>query len=119
MRLTTVTAICAMSILLLPSPAAAESGIASWYGHPFHGRRTASGRVYNMNEPTCAHKTLRFGTIVRVTRVSDGRSTVCTVTDRGPFVAGRVIDLSHHGAAVLGLLASGVAQVRVEVLRQK
>jgi rare lipoprotein A len=92
------------------------SGIASWYGPGFHGNRTANGEVYNQNALTAAHKTLPFGTRVRVTHTGTGRSIVVRINDRGPFVGSRVIDLSAAAARVLGMMGSGVAPVRVEVL---
>ncbi|MGP9820816.1 septal ring lytic transglycosylase RlpA family protein [Salinarimonas sp. NSM] len=89
---------------------------ASWYGPGFHGRRTASGERYDMDALTAAHKTLPFGTKVRVTNVANGKSVVVRITDRGPFVRGREIDLSRGAARAVGMLASGTAQVRMEVL---
>ncbi|MGB7412935.1 MAG: septal ring lytic transglycosylase RlpA family protein [Thermosynechococcaceae cyanobacterium] len=94
-----------------------QRGQASWYGGGFHGRKTASGERYNQNEMTAAHKRLRFGTRVRVTNLSNGRSVVVRINDRGPFVRGRVIDLSRSGAQAIGMMGSGVAPVSVEVLR--
>jgi rare lipoprotein A len=96
--------------------AGVEEGFASWYGGKFHGRRTASGEIFDTNLYTAAHKTLPFGTMVRVTNLETGRSTVVRINDRGPFVAGRVIDLSRAAAAAIGMTGSGVARVRVEVI---
>ncbi|PZD71560.1 Endolytic peptidoglycan transglycosylase RlpA [Acaryochloris thomasi RCC1774] len=93
------------------------SGQASWYGGYFHGRKTASGERYNQNALTAAHKTLRFGTRVRVTNLNNGRSVVVRINDRGPFVRGRIIDMSRKGAQAIGLTGSGVAPVRVDVLK--
>ncbi|NJK99168.1 MAG: septal ring lytic transglycosylase RlpA family protein [Spirulinaceae cyanobacterium SM2_1_0] len=93
-----------------------QSGMASWYGPGFHGRRSASGERFNQNALTAAHRTLPFGTQVRVTNVNNGRSVVVRINDRGPFVGGRVIDLSRAAASSIGMLGSGVAPVRVEVL---
>lgn len=90
-------------------------GIASWYGPGFIGRRTANGEVYCGTKMTAAHKTLPFGTRVRVHNLNNGRSAVVRINDRGPFVGGRVIDLSSRAARVLGV--SGLANVRLEVLR--
>ena len=90
---------------------AIERGVASWYGEPFHGRRTASGEVFNMNELTAAHKTLPFGTRVRVRHAATGREVVVRINDRGPFTPGRVIDLSRAAAASIGLIQSGTAPV--------
>lgn len=92
------------------------TGIASWYGRRFHGRRTASGERYDMSALTAAHKTLPFGSRVRVTNLDNGRSVVVVINDRGPFVKTRVIDLSHAAAKHLGFLQDGVAKVRIDVL---
>lgn len=92
-------------------------GQASWYGGYFHGRKTASGERYNQNALTAAHKTLRFGTRVRVTNLNNGRSVVVRINDRGPFIRGRIIDMSRRGAQAIGMMGSGVAPVRVDVLR--
>ena len=97
-------------------PAAELSGVASWYGARFHGRLTANGEIYDMNAATAAHKTLPFNTVVRVIGLDNGRQTVVRVNDRGPFVAGRVIDLSRAAAQELGMMASGVARVRLEIV---
>jgi rare lipoprotein A len=102
--------------LLQAPPAAAAEGIASFYGKRFHGRRTASGQRFDQHGLTAAHRTLRFGTRVRVTRVGSRRSVVVTINDRGPFAKGRIIDLSRGAAARLGMVDSGVARVRLEVL---
>lgn len=94
---------------------AAETGIASWYGPGFHGHRTASGERFNQNAISCAHKRLRLGSVVRVTDLRSGRSITCRINDRGPYVRGRVIDLSKGAARALGM--GGLAKVRVEVVR--
>lgn len=93
-----------------------ETGIASWYGEPFHGRKTANGATYNMYEMTAAHKTLPLPTDVRVTNLENGRSVIVTVNDRGPFVNSRIIDLSYRAAQLLGMVEKGTAKVRVEVI---
>ena len=90
--------------------------MASWYGPGFHGRRTANGEVYNQNALTAAHRSLPFGTKVRVTNVNTGSSVIVRINDRGPFSGGRVIDLSAAAARVIGMLRSGVAPVRIEIL---
>jgi rare lipoprotein A len=95
-----------------------ETGIASWYGHPFHGRKTANGAVYNMNKLTAAHKTLPLPTDVRVTNLENGRSIVVTVNDRGPFAHSRIIDLSRRSAELLGIIEQGTAKVRVQIVDQ-
>ncbi len=94
-----------------------ETGIASWYGEPFHGQRTANGDIYNMNAMTAAHKTLPMPTEVEVTNLGNGRSVVLTVNDRGPFVPGRIIDVSHRAATLLGFVKDGTAKVRVKALK--
>jgi rare lipoprotein A len=99
-----------------PAGKRAEVGWASWYGEPFHGRKTASGAVYDMYQLTAAHKTLPLGTRVMVTHLKNGNSVAVTVNDRGPFVKGRIIDLSYAAAQALGMGGEGVAQVRVEVI---
>lgn len=93
-----------------------ERGEASWYGEPFHGRRTSSGAVYDMYELTAAHKTLPLPTLVRVTHLENGRSVVVKVNDRGPFAKGRVIDLSYAAAKALDMVQSGTAPVEVVAL---
>jgi rare lipoprotein A len=89
---------------------------ASWYGPKFHGRPTASGERFDMYAMTCAHKTYKFGTKLRVTNPDNGRSVVVTVNDRGPFVRGRDLDLSYGAAREIGLVEKGVGRVRVEYL---
>ena len=91
-------------------------GVASWYGPGYQGRKTASGARFNMNALTAAHRSLPFGTRVRVTNVKNGRSVVVTINDRGPFTRGRIIDLSKAAAGRLGILKQGVAKVRVEAV---
>ena len=93
-----------------------ETGIASWYGAKFHGRRTANGGVYDMNDLTAAHRTLPFQTNVRVERLDNGRSVEVRINDRGPFVPGRVIDLSRGAARRLRMHRKGVARVRLTPL---
>ncbi|WP_216904981.1 septal ring lytic transglycosylase RlpA family protein [Synechococcus sp. CCY 9618] len=93
------------------------TGRASWYGPGFFGNRTASGEVFRPGTLTAAHRTLPFGTMVRVTNLWNGRSTVVRINDRGPFHGSRVIDLAHGAARELGLMSSGVADVKLEVLR--
>jgi rare lipoprotein A len=94
----------------------AEVGVASFYAHRFHGRRTASGVRYDMHALTCAHPRAPFGARLRVTDVESGRSVVVTVNDRGPFAGGRIVDLSLAAARVLGMVERGLARVRVERL---
>ncbi|MGH7379957.1 MAG: septal ring lytic transglycosylase RlpA family protein [Candidatus Methylomirabilales bacterium] len=99
-----------------PAAGDAEVGLASWYGRDFHGRRTSSGEIYDMYQMTAAHRTLPLGTWVEVIHVETGRSIQVRVNDRGPFIAGRVIDLSYGAARVLGMVGQGVAPVRVRPL---
>lgn len=96
-----------------------ETGIASWYGPGFHGEYTANGESYDMNELTAAHKTLPMPSFVRVTNLSNGRSVVVRVNDRGPFVAGRIIDLSRRAAQLLAIDGPGTARVRVTILAEE
>ena len=91
-------------------------GKASFYGKGFHGRRAADGSVYNMHEMTCAHKTLPFGTKLKVTNKLNGKTVIVKVTDRGPYVRGRIVDLSVAAAQQLDMVRCGVIPVRVEVL---
>ncbi|MCB0307839.1 MAG: septal ring lytic transglycosylase RlpA family protein [Bdellovibrionales bacterium] len=95
----------------------ATSGYASWYGRDFHGKKTASGEVYNMHEFTAAHRYLPFGTLVRVTR-KNGESTLVRINDRGPFVKGRILDLSYAAAKTIGLSRDGVALVDIEIVER-
>ena len=93
-----------------------QTGIASWYGKPFHGRKTANGETYDMNQMTAAHKLLPFNTRVYVMNLDNNESTVVRINDRGPFVKGRVIDLSRKAAIEVGMLLKGTARVRLEIL---
>jgi rare lipoprotein A len=93
-----------------------ETGKASWYGHPFHGRTTSNGETYDMYALTAAHKTLPFNTHVSVENPVNGKAIVVRINDRGPFVKGRIIDLSYAAASRIGLVEPGVAQVRVTAL---
>ncbi|RLE21437.1 MAG: hypothetical protein DRJ61_03155 [Acidobacteria bacterium] len=95
-----------------------EKGDASWYGKPYHGRRTASGEIYDMHQMTAAHRSLPFGTQVRVQRRDTGAEIEVRITDRGPFIKGRIIDLSFAAARVIGLDIDGVAPVKIKVLGQ-
>lgn len=96
-----------------------ETGIASWYGPGFDGKRTASGEIFDTNGLTAAHKTLPMPSMVRVTNLENGRSIAVRVNDRGPFEAGRVIDLSRRGAQLLGFIDKGTARVRVEIMAEE
>jgi rare lipoprotein A len=102
-----------------PNPAMAaytEQGNASWYGIPFDGRRASNGEIYDMRKLTAAHRTLPFDTVVRVTNLSNGKSTVVRITDRGPFVDNRIIDLSMAAAGEIDSIGAGVVPVRLEIL---
>ncbi|MEC5147807.1 septal ring lytic transglycosylase RlpA family protein [Chitinophaga sp. 212800010-3] len=96
-----------------------ETGKASYYADSFDGRKTASGEVFRQRRLTAAHRSLPFGTKVTVTNVSNGRSVKVRINDRGPFVTGRIIDLSHRAAAKLGMLNTGVANVEVKYKKSK
>src|SRR6478736_763704 len=98
-------------------PVFVETGLASWYGPPYHNRRGSNGEIYNMNALTAAHRTLPLGSHVRVTNIKTGRSAVVRITDRGPFIPGRVIDLSLAAAKKVDVQHAGLAQVRLEVLK--
>jgi peptidoglycan lytic transglycosylase len=102
-----------------PIPAAVgytEEGSASWYGNPFHGRRASNGEVYDMYKLTAAHRTLPFETMVRVTNLNNGKTTTVRITDRGPFVDNRIIDLSQAAAREIESIGPGIVPVRIEVL---
>jgi len=94
-----------------------EEGIASWYGRKYHGKRTASGDLFDMKAMTAAHRTLEFGTLVRVRSIDTNRSVVVRINDRGPHVAGRIIDLSHGAAKRLGIVRQGTVPVALKIVR--
>jgi rare lipoprotein A len=110
-------AVILMVMLVMISDTYYEVGIASWYGPGFHGKPTASGEIYNMYELTAAHKTLPFGTIVKVIDLETKRSVVVRINDRGPFVEGRIIDLSYGAAVKLGMVEKGLAKVGLKILK--
>jgi rare lipoprotein A len=93
-----------------------ETGLASWYGHPYHGRPSASGEIYDMEQMTAAHRTLPFGTWVRVHDLDNEKSVDVRINDRGPFVDGRIIDLSHAAARAIAMIGPGTARVRLQIL---
>jgi rare lipoprotein A len=93
-----------------------ETGLASWYGQGFHGKRTASGEVFNQEQFTAAHRTLPWGSRVKVINLANGKSVEVRINDRGPFGKGRIIDVSRAAARILGIVESGIANVRVEWL---
>ena len=109
----------ALAIIFLSTPAYADQTVrATWYGHELAGNRTASGERFNPNGLTAAHRSLPFGTCLRVANPKTGRSVSVRVNDRGPFTGGRIIDLSAAAASSIGLRASGVGQVQIEVLSE-
>ena len=101
----------------VPYPGYTETGIASWYGHPYHGRPAADGEIYDMEKLVAAHRTMPFNTWVRVENLSNGKSVDVRIIDRGPFIDGRIIDLSHAAAKAIDMAVSGTAMVRVVVIR--
>ena len=107
----------ALSIPADAKPILVDTGLASWYGAPYHNRHGSNGEVYNMNAMTAAHRTLPLGSIVRVTNVKTGHSAIVRITDRGPFVEGRILDLSLAAAKKVDVWQPGIAAVRMEVLR--
>jgi rare lipoprotein A len=93
-----------------------EEGTASWYGIPFHGRRAANGEIFDMNSLVAAHRTLPFGSILRVTNLNNGRDVQVRVIDRGPFVGDRILDLARAAAVALDMIGTGTAPVHIELL---
>lgn len=107
---------CATRHRATVEPKANFVGEASWYGHPFHGRKTASGARFNMHAMTAAHKTLPFGTKLEVTNVANDKSVTVEVNDRGPFIRGRILDLSYAAAKTIGILGPGHGTVAIRVV---
>jgi rare lipoprotein A len=102
----------------VPRPiGATESGIASWYGNPYHGRRAANGEIYDMEQWTAAHRTLPFGTWVRVKNLDNGKTVEVRITDRGPFINKRIIDLSRAAARDIDMIGPGTAKVKITIIR--
>ena len=99
-----------------PPPTNIQTGIASWYGPNFHGKSTSSKEIYDMHDLTAAHKSLPFGTYVVVTNLDNGKSVTVRINDRGPFVKGRIIDLSYAAAKAIDMIGTGTAPVRLEIL---
>ena len=99
------------------TPFVTETGLASWYGPPYHNRRGSNGEIYNMHAMTAAHRTLPLGSIVRVTNLKTGHAALVRITDRGPFIPGRIVDLSLAAARKLDVYQAGVAEVRLEVMQ--
>ncbi len=118
---------CLLSLLLLFSSCCClggfkgaqydEIGVASWYGHPYHGRKTANGETYNMDKMTAAHQTLPFGTKISVTNLETGKKVKLRINDRGPFVKNRILDVSRKAAHKLGLFEPGTATVGIKILK--
>lgn len=100
-----------------PSVGDTETGVASWYGKPYHGRPAADGEIYDMEKLTAAHRTLPFNTWVRVYDLDNNKTVEVRITDRGPFIDGRIIDLSHRAAREIEMIGPGIARVRVEIIR--
>ena len=98
------------------APAWTQNGKVSWYGPGFQGRQTANGEIFDTNDMTMAHRSLAFGSKVRVTNLDNGRSIVVRVNDRGPYVGGRIADLSHAAASRLGFVEDGVVHARIELI---
>jgi len=93
-----------------------EEGIASWYGHPYHGRQAADGEIYDMEKLVAAHRTLPFHTWVRVHNLDNRKTVEVEIIDRGPFIDGRIIDLSHRAAQEVAMIGPGTAKVRIEII---
>jgi len=99
------------------APLSSETGLASWYGPPYHNRRGSNGEVYNMHAMTAAHRTLPLGSIVRVTNIKTGHAALVRITDRGPFIPGRIVDLSLAAGRKVDVYQPGVAEVKVELMQ--
>lgn len=100
----------------MPRIGETQTGIASWYGNPYHGRRAANGEVFDMNKLTAAHRKYPFDTVVRVRNLSNSREVDVRITDRGPFVRGRIIDLSRAAANEIDMVNAGITKVKVKVI---
>ena len=100
-----------------PVVGSTETGIASWYGHPYHGRPAANGEIYDMEKLTAAHRTLPFNTWVRVYDLDNDKTVEVRIIDRGPFIDGRIIDLSHAAARDIDMIGPGIARVRLEIIK--
>jgi len=117
MYLITVVAVVGAIVLWQVAGPYYEVGVASWYGPGFQGNHTANGEIYDMNGISAAHKTLPFGTLVRVVDLETGESVVVRINDRGPFIEGRIIDLSKGAAEKLGIIDKGITRVGLRILR--
>lgn len=116
MRKVRLVIVFLLTIICFTIDAQQFDGKASFYSNNLHGSKMANGRRYNRNALTCAHKTLPFGTMLRVTNMNNGQEVIVEVTDRGPYVKGRVIDLSYQAAKELGMIGAGVSRVQIEIL---
>jgi rare lipoprotein A len=96
-----------------------DRGVASWYGEPFHGRQAANGEIYNMEALTAAHRTMPLGSVVRVVNLTNGKHVYVRITDRGPYVNGRILDLSHAAAVQLGMEHGGLTHIHMEIVGQR
>ncbi len=112
-----LTSLTFVALCLLSSQSMAEEGIAAYYANKYHGRTTASGAIYDKNKLTAAHRTLKFGTQVKVTDLNNHKSVIVTINDRGPFIKKRIIDLSYAAAQKLDLLKAGLSKVRLEIIQ--
>lgn len=101
-----------------PPPEVIQTGVASWYGPNFHGKTTSNKEIYDMHDLTAAHKSLPFGTYVVVTNLNNGKSVTVRINDRGPFVKGRIIDLSYAAAKAVDMIGTGTAPVKLEILTE-
>jgi rare lipoprotein A len=102
-----------------PAARRSDVGLASWYGEPHHGQPTASGEIFDMAQLTAAHRTLPLGTRLRIVNLENGRTVGVRVNDRGPYVPGRIIDLSRGAAAALGMVEQGIVPVKLEVVEDR
>ena len=107
-----------VDVSLISRKNAYQVGVASYYGEKFHGRKTANGETFNMYKMTAAHRVLPLGTMIRVTHLTNGRRVVVKVNDRGPFIEGRVLDLSFAAALELEMVSAGTAEVMIEIVRE-
>lgn len=105
-----------LRVPIVPTSGEGEVGLASWYGHPYHGRQTANGETYDMDDMTAAHRTLPFNTWIRVVNLENNLTTIVRINDRGPFIEGRIIDLSRSGAKEIDMVGPGTALVRLEIV---
>ena len=112
-----ILCLCGCCCLFGTRAGAAEVGIASYYGDAFHGKKTASGEVFDQWKLTCAHRDLPFGTRLKVTNLENKKSVIVRVNDRGPWVSGRIVDLSYAAAKKIGMVTQGLTKVRIEIMK--